>query len=395
MQGARVATVLGLRYFLKRIGDFLRLVEFGSWWYGPARPERIALRDCLMTESKSASLAQRKPWRRWIIALGSLALIALSLTYLSRRARVSAGLFIGDVTFGNLTWPEADRALRQYLEHRVKQPIAFAGDTGICVSTPEDMGVEVDFARTRKRLSELDARLGKFRGWFGVTLSLMPVIDIKAEQFEHFRVDCANRAIGQRPVEGRLQPKDGDFVIQPSEPGRRIDVARLMPLIEAALSRIDDAATPLPTIEQPEFPTRAALETARAAALEVTSKAVTLRSEVAHSHLTLLRADLTKMLQWQTTPAGIVEWHLSRPLFDQWLSHRRHRVEQRARDATYELDRHNKLVVVEEQNGNRIAMDALYALLEQSLRDGHREVDIPFEPTELPKRHVADLAPLS
>jgi vancomycin resistance protein YoaR len=346
-----------------------------------------------MTESKSASLPKRKSWRMWSAVMGSLALVAT--LYFSTRDRVAAGIYIGDVTFGNLTWSDADSALRRYADRRVKQPIAFAGDTGICVTTPEAMGVMIDLDRSRDRLRQLHARMGRWRGWFGASQALLPHVIVGGEQFNHFLSDCASRAIAQRPTEGRLQPKDGDFVITPSQPGRRIDVNRLLPLIEAALGSTSELATPLPLTDQPEFPTRAALEQARVVAFEVTSKAVTLRSEVAHSHITLLRADLTKMLEWQTTPAGGVEWHLSRPAFDQWLAHRRQRAEQRARDATYELDRHNKLVVVEEQNGNRIATDALFTLLEKSLREGQRQIDIPFEPTELPKRRVADLEALN
>jgi vancomycin resistance protein YoaR len=352
-------------------------------------------RDRLMSNSKSASFARF--WRRWwwaaIVSL--LVLGAAGRVHPLGRNRVSQGIFIGDVALGGLSWEEARRNIWNYLQRREHQPLAFAGETGICTATMQNLGATVDLAKTLAELRRVAANRQGFRGWLQARVMLRPTIVLDPSTFDTWLADCENRAIAKRPVEGRLIPKDGDWVIQQSRAGRRIARDRMPWLVAEAVAWSDTVAPALPIVDQGALPALSALERARIAALELVAKAVVLRSELSASRLTLLRVDLTKMIEWQTQPDGEVGWRLSRSAFDQWLGSRRHRVEQRARDATYEVHGRDHLVVVAERKGNRIAVDRLFSDLEQRLREGVRQLDIPFEPTELPKRSVADLDKLN
>jgi vancomycin resistance protein YoaR len=332
--------------------------------------------------------------KRWL-ALGVLVLLGLSLALPLGENRVSRGIFIGDVALDGLAWRDVRRVLSDYVNRRRHQPLAFTGDAGICTATLDNLGAMLDLAETETRLRRLARDHRGFRGWTRARSELRPAVVLDPTKLAAWLSDCESRAIGNRPVAGRLIAKEADFVIQPSQAGRRVEALRMPWLIGEAISRSDDAAIRLPIVEQPELPIRAALERARGVALELTAKAVVLLAEPPQSRLTLLRADLAKMIEHQTQPSGELEWQLSRPVFDQWLASRRHRVEQRARDATYEVKGRDQLVVVPEQKGSRIAVERLFADLESGLRRGQRQLTIPFEPTELPTRAVSDLDKLN
>jgi vancomycin resistance protein YoaR len=329
--------------------------------------------------------------KRWWV-LGVVALVVgVSLAYSFGQNRVSRGIFIGDVALDGVAWEDVRRVLSDYANRRRHQPLAFEGDAGICIATLDNLGATMDLAETEMTLRRLARDHLGLRGWTRARTELRPAIVLDQAKFTTWIADCENRAIGSRPAQGRLVAKEADFVIVPSQAGRRIDAGRMPLLIGEAISRSDDAAIQLPIVDQSELPLRSALERARGVALELTAKPVVLLAEPSQSRLTLLRVDLAKMIEHWTQPSGEMEWRLSRPSFDQWLASRRHRVEQRARDATYEAKGRDRLVVVPEQKGSRIAIERLFAELERGLRNGQRQFTIPFEPTELPKRAVADL----
>lgn len=304
------------------------------------------------------------------------------------------GIFIGDVALGGLSSPEAQREISNYMRRRQTQPMTFRGDSGNCVATMEQLGATLDGPGTATELSRISRYRRGVLAWMQAGIALRPRVRIDSAKLATWVADCEKRAIAVRPVEGRLLAKDNDFLIQQSRAGRRIALDRMPQLVSEVASRSDDAAAPLPVVDQGEWPPRTELERARSLALELCSKPIVLRAELTQSRLTMLRVDLAKMIDWSTKSDGTVEWRLSRPCFDRWLSARRHRVEQRARDATYEVQGREKLVVVPERRGSLVAVDPLFARVEQGLRAGVRQFDIPFEPTESPKRVVADLEPL-
>jgi vancomycin resistance protein YoaR len=358
----------------------------------PARLVR-AVAQVTMTQPRDLKLVSlyRSAARRWWV-VGVLALLGVGMVaFASGQHRVSRGISIGDVALDGLAWQDVRRVLSDYMNRRRHQPLAFTGDAGICTATLDNLGATLELAETETRLRQLARDHRGIRGWTKSRVELRPTVVLDPAKLATWLSDCENGAIGHRPIEGRLIAKDADFVIQPSQAGRRVDAGRMAMLIGQAVSRSDDAAINLPIVDQPELPLRSALERARAVALEITSKAVVLFAEPSQSRLTLLRVDLAKMIEHQTEPSGEVQWHLSRPAFDQWLASRRHRVEQRARDATYEVKGRDQLVTVPEQKGSRISVDRLFADLESGLRNGLRQLAISFEPTELPKRTVADL----
>lgn len=310
-------------------------------------------------------------------------------------SRVSVGIVIGEVPLEQLTFEQAQREVSAYFSQRAERPIVFRGDEALCSVTPSQLGATLERDGTLSRLRELAYSRRGVRGYFMPRGALVAEITFDPAKFEGWATDCERKAIQELPVEGRLVAKDSEFVIQSGRAGRRIDQAAIPRLIARALAGTDDRAVPLPLIEQPETPSRAALERARTRALELTSKPFVLRAEPTQSRLTMLRADLAKMLEWQTGADGELRFRLSRPVFEQWLGGRRHRVEQRARDATYEAKHGDRLVVVEEQKGSRIEIEKLFNELDRGLREGQRQIEIPFEPTELPRRVVADLAALN
>lgn len=349
-----------------------------------------------MTESKLRLMRRLiANWRVAAVALGAASLIFAVRTYTLGRSRVSSGIALGEVNLSGLAWPEARRQIELYADVRGRRPLALKGDRGMCMATLADLGASVDVERSVAALRGLAATRSGLRGMLSAPVAFAPSIAFEPGKLQQWIESCEPQAIAQLPVEGRITAKDGEFAIHESRPGRKIDRSRLGQVLGNAISRVDDVAADLPLVEQPELPTRVALERARSNARELTSKSVVLRAAPTQTRLTMLRADLSKLLEWRLEPDGELKWHLSRPVFEQWLAGRRHRVEQRARDATYEVKERDRLVVVEERRGSRIALGQLFTTLEQGLRDGQRQIEIPFEETELPKRVVADLEPLN
>lgn len=342
-----------------------------------------------MSKSKSPWKALSASKWLWPLAFGLLLLGLVGWGTLGNRNRVPHGIFIGDVGLGGLNWDEARSAVVDFLNQRKHHTVVLVGDAGICSVTLESLGASLDPKRTEASLRRLSEKNRGILGWLQKRTLLHPSLVLPESNLRAWLETCESRAIKERPVEGRLVPKDVDFVVQPSRAGRVVDRQRLHDVIGEAISRTDDAALTLPTIDRPELPTMTELERARLLAIELAEKPVVFRTE--QSHLTLLRTDLAKLLEWHLEPAGTLTWRLARPLFDQWLGSRRHRVERRARDATYEAQGRERLVVVPEQKGSRIAVEQLFDDLERGLREGRRQLDIPFEPTELPKRLTADL----
>lgn len=342
-----------------------------------------------MSNSKSPSTAISPQWRCWLLALAAVILLWVGLEVWRSRGRVPRGIFIGDVNLVGLSWTDALQAVDGYAKRRSHHTFVLFGDVGSCSMSLDNLGASIDSARTGASLRQLAARHRAIYGWVRQSEMLRPTFTFEPSKLDAWVDSCESRAIKGRPIEGRLVAKETEFLVQSSRAGRIVDRQRLSDVVGEAMARIDEAALPLPMAERPESPALAELERARQTAVDLVSKPVVLRATEAH--LTLLRTDLAKMLDWERKENSGLNWRLSRAAFDQWLSTRRHRVEQRARDATYKLEGRDKLVVVPEQKGNRIAVDQLYTTLEQGLRDGKRQLDIPFEPTELPKRVVADL----
>ncbi len=342
-----------------------------------------------MSKSKSPWTALSASKWLWPLAFGLLLFIGAGWGILVNRNRVPHGIFIGDVTLGGLSWDEARRVVDDFLNQRKHHAIALVGDAGICNVTLESLGATLDPIRTEASLRRLSEKNRGILGWLQKRTLLHPSFVFPESNLRVWLETCESRAIKERPVEGRLVPKDVDFIVQPSRSGRVVDRQKLREIIGEAICRTDDAALTLPTIDQPELPTMAELERAKLLAIELAEKPMVFRTE--QSHLTLLRTDLARLLEWHLEPNGKLTWHLARPSFDQWLGSRRHRVERRARDATYEVEGRERLVVVPEQKGSRIAVEKLFDDLERGLREGRRQLDIPFEPTELPKRLSADL----
>jgi vancomycin resistance protein YoaR len=346
---------------------------------------------------KAVNLTSSRRLFKW--ASGGTVVVALLLVwsvfvYPLGRTRAGAGISMGDVALGGLTWSDAGRAMAEVVKRRQQQPLSFNGESGLCSLTLENLGGTFEAGRTEARLRELSTQRVGARGWWLGKVVLAPILSFDPSRFDSWISDCEARAVAKHPSVGRIVLKDGDFAIEPSQPGRRVDKLRMANLIGEAVSRIDESALGLPLIDQPESPTLAALERAKKLGQELVSKAVVLRASDAQARVTMLRADLAKMFEWQPDENGELAWHLSRSGFEQWLGTRRHRVEQRARDATYTLER-ERLVVVPEQKGSLIAMGQLFSLVERGLREGQHQFEIPFEPTELPKRVVADLAQLN
>lgn len=334
----------------------------------------------------------------WALA-GLLGLVALSVATVRvltlGRSRVSAGIVVGEVPLGQLSFEQARREVSAYLTMHERRTLVFAADAGSCSASLEQVGAALDIEATMSALRDLAKQR---RGIYGVlrkSVELVPRLRFDSAKFDHWILECERKAIKDAPVEGRIFAKESDFVIQPARAGRRIDKTQMPQLLARAVVRPDDGISPLPLVEQPETPSLSALERARAVALELVSKAMVLRAEPTKTRLTMLRADLAKLLDWRTDPNGELVFELSRTAFDQWLGGRRHRVEQRARDATYEAKAGDRLEVVAEQQGSRIATDRLFSDLLLALRNRQHQLEIPFEPTEMPKRVVADLAPLN
>jgi len=346
-----------------------------------------------MSNSKSASLAHRLLTRWVLIVLFLAILITTGWETWGTRNRVPRGLFIGDVALSGLTWGDAGRAIADYVDRQKQRKLVMVGDNATCSATLDTLGASLNRSNTEVSLRQLAAPYRGIRGWFKSSVLLRPTLDFEPVKFADWLGACESRALKHHPTEGRLVPKEVEFLVQPSRAGQIVDRSKLMARIAEALSGTDDAAIALAVVEQPELPTRAELERMRLVSVEVVSKPVSMRAE--QSHLTLLRTDLAKLLTWQLQANGALDWRLSRPAFDQWLAPRRHRVEQRARDATFELAGHDKLLAVPEQKGNLIAVERLFISLESALREGKRQLEIPFEPSESPKRFVTDLEALN
>ncbi|MGE5788261.1 MAG: VanW family protein [Myxococcales bacterium] len=350
-----------------------------------------------MTEAQLPWFRHFFSMRRGVaVALVAVILIFAVRTYTLGRSRVASGIAIGEVELSGLSWLEARRQIELYVSVRGQRPVALSGDRGICAATMDGMGARVDPEKSLSALRQLATTRKGFSGLLSASVAFAPALSFDEAKLQQWITVCEAQAIANLPAEGRITAKDGDFVIHASRAGRKIDRQQMARVLGEAISRVDDTAATLPLIDQPELPTRAALERAKASARELTSKGSVLRAAPTQARLTMLRADLSKMLEWRVEPAdGELVWQLSRSAFDQWLAGRRHRVEQRARDATYEVKERDRLAVVEERRGSRIALDQLFSSVEQGLRAGQRQIEIPLEQTELPKRVVADLEPLN
>lgn len=311
------------------------------------------------------------------------------------RSRVSVGIHIGEVPLGQLTFEQARREVSAYVKVHERRSLVFVGEVGLCRAALDQLGATLDLEATMRSLRDLAKPRRGIYGLLRAKAELIPSLEFDPARFDQWILECEHKAIRDIPVAGRIIARESDFVIQPARAGRHIDKHQVPQRVARAMGRYDDSLIPLPLVEQPETPSFAALERARSMAVELASKAIVLRAEPTKTRLTMLRADLARLIEWHTEANGELAFELSRVAFDQWLGGRRHRVEQRARDATYEAKRGNQLEVVQELQGSRIATDRLFSDLLSALRQGQRQLDIPFEPTEMPKRVVADLAALN
>lgn len=313
--------------------------------------------------------------------------------------RVPYGTFIADVNLGALDWREARAKLVEFAKNRDGRKITWTVGERHCIASPTQMGASIDVAATFRRLEALSRKRGTVSRLVGAPAPVLPEIALNREKVDAWRETCESTVLDDRPVVGRLvakpNGKDVSWVIEEPKAGRRIAVARISDALRSAVTRLDDASIALPVETVDAYPEKDALLQAKEHARELLRKPVTLLVEGGEKRITLLRSELAKMLTWYPTSAESLTFEVSRPAFEQWLSSRRHRVEQPARNATYELDRQNKLVLVPEATGNKIALNALYDRVSSVLKAGQHEVIIPFEPTSIPRLRTGDIEGLN
>jgi vancomycin resistance protein YoaR len=316
-----------------------------------------------------------------------------------QRFRVPYGTFISDVGVGALRWQAAREKINEFAKSRQSRKINFTIGVETCKASLLDMGAEVDVDATYQRLESESQRRGMISRLFGLATSIRPVVRFDPKGLESWREVCEGAALVDRPVVGKLvakgNSKDHAWVIEPPKAGRRIAIALLGETVSLALTRLDDSSVALPIEEVKAYPTLIALEKAKNLAQQMMSKPLSLVVEGSEKKITLLRSEFVKMATFSPVNENELSFELSRPQFEQWLLTRRHRVEQPARNATYELDKQNKLTLVPEAAGSKIAVEALYERIQTAYRTDQTKVEIPFEPTELPKLRTSDIEHLN
>lgn len=339
-------------------------------------------------------------FKHWLIGASTLSAgLLLAWGFWVQTYRVPYGAFIADVGLGALRWNEAQSKLTEYAKSRNTRPITWSVGDKSCTTSPSNMGVFVDVDATLRRLDEQSKKRGFVSRLLGLRAPLLPEINSDRQQLSTWADSCEQAVLSDRPFVGRVVPKagakDGTILVEESKAGRKIALDRLREVMRTALVRLDDSSMVLPLVDVAAYPSSVALERAKSVAHELLAKPVVLTVEGSEKKITLLRSELSRMLTWEPSTADALEVELSRPVFEQWLGSRRHRVEQPARNATYEVDKQNRLTLVPETAGNRIAVSLLFEKLRSALKVGEHEVTIPFEPTEQPKLRSADIEHLN
>lgn len=362
-----------------------------------AHPETLRQKLSLLLTVKS--LTQRR------IRILALALLVLGATTLCAWAfwvpssRVPYGSYLADQNLGALDWSDAKGRIVQYAERVASRPRMWVLDSKSCAFVPKDAGIRIDVEATLKTLANDSRKRGFWSRGFGRSAELIPEIAVDENAFSAWAEQCEAKVIANRPQLGRLVAKegarDGSMLIEPSKAGQRIDVLRMKKELPRALVRLDDSSHPLPLLKVAAFPPQEALDRATVRARELAAKPFIFSSASTGKRLTLLRSELAKLFDWRPNAAGELAPQLLSEAFDSWIGSRRHRVEQRARNATYKVEGNHRLVLVPEEPGQRIALDQLREAFVGALLAGQRLVEIPFEPTEEPKLRQADIERLN
>jgi vancomycin resistance protein YoaR len=338
--------------------------------------------------------------RLWLSVGGGLS-VAFLVAYgvWIQAYRVPYGAYLADVTLGALRWNEAEAKIVEYAKRQETRVITWSIDDKSCVASLTTLGGAIEPHATLRRLVDKSAKRGFWSRLFGKKSPLLPEVTFDETALATWVESCEASAIPDRPVLGRLvlkaNAKDGFASVEAGKPGRKIAVERLRRTLPAVLTRFDDSSVVMPVETVAAYPTEAALERAKNEASALLAKPVVLSVDGSEKKITLLRSELVKLLSWQPISAEALKFELSSSKFDEWLATRRHRVEQPARNATYEVDAHNRFTLVPEVAGNKIAVRVLYERLRAALEAKEHIVSIPFEPTELPKLRSADIEGLN
>jgi vancomycin resistance protein YoaR len=337
--------------------------------------------------------------RALLLVVGLIAATLLGYGLWVQAARVPFGTYIGDTTLSALRWDQAGSQITALKRIRDERRLTLALEDRTCATTPQAMGLTLDPSATLRRLREQSRQRGFWSRLLGYKTALMPELQVDRTALSRFVEDCEGKVLSDRPFVGRIYAKEGSkegtLLVEPSRAGRRIDAARLVDVVRRAYVQLDDASLALPVVAVEAKPSPDAIQRALAKATTLLSKPIVLSAAADGKRLTLLKSELAKLLDWQLVDSGELELGLSRPAFEHWLSSRRHRVEQPARNATYSVDAHNHFTLVPEAAGSNIAVDALFERLLRAVRAGERAVEIPFEPTSEPKLRVADIEHLN
>jgi len=313
--------------------------------------------------------------------------------------RVPYGTKIAGNSLAALRWDSARLTVVQIAKSCENRRITFQVGTRSCEATPKEMGIVLDVGSTMTKLAKGVRASGFWSRVLAKSNSVIPEILVDNALLGAFVEHCESEAIAERPDQGRLLPKegtrDGSMVIVPAKPGKIIDRRQLVASIQRALVRSDDSSVPLALEVVPPRPTLEALQRAAVRAAALASKPIVMSAPLMDKRITLLRSEIAKLVEWKPKDDGELDFAVSRPQFEQWLLPRRHRVEEPAHNATYRVNGKDRLELTRESAGSRIATEQLLSRLESALREGRHTLEIPFEPSELPKLKLSDIENLN
>lgn len=147
---------------------------------------------------------------------------------------IAPGVFIGGIDVGGLTPAQAKELVRQHLEPRLNLPVTFHYSSKQWSVRPKDFGAELrldEAVQAAARIGQSSAQLDRVRERLSVARTGVNVpveVTVDERKFEAW-LETIDRAVGQAPVNARLEPTlSGGVRIVPSKPGARLDRTGLL-----------------------------------------------------------------------------------------------------------------------------------------------------------------------